>query len=159
MQSSIQASAKEGQHYPVSELVPHSGDMVLLDTVVSAGEETLVAKLRVREDGLFDRQGRVPAYVGIEYMAQAVAAFAGYHAKCAGEAVKLGFLLGSRQFHSNVDSYQCGDELTVSVERLLQADNGMATFECRVCGEGIEQSARLNVFQPENIEEYLKGKK
>lgn len=147
------------QNYPAEELVPHSGDMALLDEVVGVGEETLTATLRVREDGIFDRDGRVPAYVGIEYMAQAVAAFSGYWAKQVGEEVRLGFLLGTRKFLSNIDSFRCGDQLSVDVERLLQAENGMATFECRISGEGVEQSARLNVFQPENIEEYLKGKK
>ena len=140
------------------ELVPHSGDMSLLDKVVDVDEETLKAKLHVRDDGIFSRDGRVPAYVGIEYMAQAVAAFSGYHAKQRGEEVRLGFLLGTRKFNSNIDSYQCGDELTIEVERLLQADNGMATFECRVSGAGAQQSARLNVYQPENIEAYLKEK-
>lgn len=147
------------QYYPAEELVPHSGDMVLLDEVVGVGEETLTATLRVREDGIFDRDGRVPAYVGIEYMAQAVAAFSGYWAKQVGEEVRLGFLLGTRKFFSSIDSFRCGDQLSIDVERLLQAENGMATFECRISGEGVEQSARLNVFQPENIEEYLKGKK
>lgn len=146
------------QYYPAEELVPHSGDMSLLDEIVAVGEETLSAKLRVRADGIFDRNGRVPAYVGIEYMAQAIAAFSGYWAKQAGEEVRLGFLLGTRKFDSNSDSYQCGDQLTIDVERLLQAENGMATFECRISGAGIEQSARLNVYQPENIEEYLKEK-
>ncbi|WP_323846029.1 hotdog family protein [Microbulbifer magnicolonia] len=146
------------QELTAEELVPHSGAMSLLDHLVTVGEETLTAKLRVREDGIFDRHGRVPAYVGIEYMAQAVAAFSGYHAKQAGEEVRLGFLLGTRKFNSNTDSYRCGDELTVEVERLLQAENGMATFECKVSGAGVEQSARLNVYQPENIEQYLQKK-
>jgi len=140
------------------DLVPHSGSMSLLDKVVAVGEETLTATLCVRDDGIFARDGRVPAYMGIEYMAQAVAAFSGYHATRRGEPVKLGFLLGTRKFNSNIDHYQCGDALTVEIERLLQAENGMATFECHISGAGAQQSARLNVYQPENIEAYLKGK-
>jgi predicted hotdog family 3-hydroxylacyl-ACP dehydratase len=132
--------------------------MALLDEVVEVSEEKLLARLRVRADGIFDRNGRVPAYVGIEYMAQAVAAFSGYHARQAGEEVKLGFLLGTRKFHSNIDNYHCGDQLTVEIERLMQSDNGMATFQCHLNGEGIEQSARLNVYQPKNIQEYLQEK-
>ncbi|WP_226876675.1 hotdog family protein [Microbulbifer hainanensis] len=140
------------------DLVPHSGDMSLLDRVLIVGEETLTAELYVRDDGIFARDGRVPGYVGIEYMAQAVAAFSGYHAKQRGEEVRLGFLLGTRKFETSVDSFLCGDKLTVEVERLLQAENGMATFECRVSGDGAQQSARLNVYQPDNIEAYLKEK-
>ncbi|WP_295802363.1 hotdog family protein [uncultured Microbulbifer sp.] len=145
--------------YTAEELVPHSGDMSLLDEVLAVAEETLRARLTVRDDGIFSRGGRVPAYVGIEYMAQAVAAFSGYHAREAGKPVELGFLLGTRHFTTNVAAFDCGSELQIAVERLLQADNGMATFECRLNGEGTEQVARLNVYQPDNIEEYLKEKR
>lgn len=144
------------EQYPAEDLVPHSGEMSLLDEVTAVSDESLTARLRVRDDGIFSRDGRVPAYVGIEYMAQAVAAFSGYHARQQGEPVRLGFLLGTRKFTSNIDSYRVGDELTIEVERLLQAANGMATFECRVSGSGAEQEARLNVYQPDNIEAYLK---
>ena len=147
------------QPYTAEELVPHSGDMSLLDSVVAVAEESLCARLCVRDDGIFSRGQRVPAYVGIEYMAQAVAAFSGYHARQAGEPVQLGFLLGTRRFNTSAAWFDCGAELQVTVERILQADNGMATFDCQLRGEGIEQSARLNVYQPDNIEEYLKEKR
>ncbi|MFS1523228.1 hypothetical protein ACL7TT_03805 [Microbulbifer sp. 2304DJ12-6] len=144
------------QKYTAEELVPHSGDMSLLDEIVLVEEDKLMAKLRVRDDGLFSRDKRVPAYVGIEYMAQAIAAFSGYHAKEKGEDVRLGFLLGTRKFLTNFENYQCGEEITVQIERLLQAENGMATFECWISGSGVEQNARLNVYQPDNVTAYLK---
>lgn len=147
------------QPYSAEELVPHSGDMSLLDEILEAAEESLRAQLIVRDDGIFSRNQRVPAYLGIEYMAQAVAAFSGYHARQAGKPVELGFLLGTRRFASNVAWFDCGSRLQIFVERLLQAENGMATFECQLTGDGIEQSARLNVYQPDNIEEYLKEKR
>ncbi|MFV8782814.1 hypothetical protein ACNKU7_10370 [Microbulbifer sp. SA54] len=150
---------KQIQPYTAEELVPHSGDMSLLDEILTVAEETLSARLTVRDDGIFSRDQRVPAYLGIEYMAQAIAAFSGYHAREAGKPVELGFLLGTRRFTTSAAWFACGSTLTVSVERLLQANNGMATFECHITGDGIEQSARLNVYQPDNIEEYLKEKR
>ncbi|TLM75660.1 hypothetical protein ACONUD_16170 [Microbulbifer harenosus] len=154
-----QHPSSPAQPYSAEELVPHSGDMSLLEEVLEVAEETLRARVKVRDDGIFSRGNRVPAYVGIEYMAQAVAAFSGYHARQAGKPVELGFLLGTRRFNTTVAWFACGSTLEIAVERLLQADNGMATFECRLTGEGVEQSARLNVFQPDNIEEYLKEKR
>ena len=154
-----QNASHSSQPYSAEELVPHSGDMSLLDEILEVGEESLTAQLTVRDDGIFSRNHSVPAYVGIEYMAQAVAAFSGFHAREAGKAVELGFLLGTRRFTTNVATFPCGAQLQIAVERLLQADNGMATFECRLSGEGIEQVARLNVYQPDNIEEYLKEKR
>ncbi|MCH9691963.1 MAG: hotdog family protein [Gammaproteobacteria bacterium] len=146
------------QPYSAGELVPHSGDMSLLDKIVTVDKESLSARLHVREDGIFSRNQQVPAYVGIEYMAQAIAAFAGYHAKCAGQKIKLGFLLGTRKFNSNIEHYSCGELLTIHIKQLLQAENGMAAFECHIEGDGISQRASLNVYQPENSEEYLKRK-
>lgn len=154
-----QNASQSSLPYCAEELVPHSGDMSLLDELLEVAEETLSACLTVRDDGIFSRDRSVPAYVGIEYMAQAVAAFSGYHAREAGKPVELGFLLGTRRFTTNVATFPCGASLHIAVERLLQADNGMATFECRLTGEGIEQVARLNVYQPDNIEEYLKEKR
>ncbi|WP_299597923.1 hotdog family protein [uncultured Microbulbifer sp.] len=154
-----QNPSSPAQPYSAEELVPHSGDMSLVDEVLEVQEETLRAQLTVRDDGIFSRNRRVPAYVGIEYMAQSVATFSGYHARQAGKPVQLGFLLGTRRFASNVAWFECGSQLQITVERLLQAENGMATFECRLSGKGIEQTARLNVYQPDNIEEYLKEKR
>ena len=154
-----QNASQSSLPYSAEELVPHSGDMSLLDELLEVAEETLSARLTVRDDGIFSRDRSVPAYVGIEYMAQAVAAFSGYHAREAGKPVELGFLLGTRRFTTNVATFPCRARLHIAVERLLQADNGMATFECRLTGEGIEQLARLNVYQPDNIEEYLKEKR
>ena len=53
-------------------------------------------ELVVPEAGLFVEDGQVPAWVGIEYMAQAIAAWAGCRARAAGKPPQLGFLLGSR---------------------------------------------------------------
>ncbi|WP_307732400.1 hypothetical protein [Massilia sp. MB5] len=80
-------------------LVPHAGPMALLDRVLEADEESLCAEVAIRADSLFYAEGGVGSWVGIEYMAQAVAAHAGYLARQRGEAVKPGFLLGSRRYH------------------------------------------------------------
>jgi predicted hotdog family 3-hydroxylacyl-ACP dehydratase len=55
--------------------------MVLLDELIGATDSSLEARCIVRNDGLFTlADGRVPAMVAVEYMAQAVAAFAGVRA-------------------------------------------------------------------------------
>ena len=57
--------------------VPHRGGMSLLDDVVRCDDESIEARVRVPADGLFNGDDGVPAWVGIEYMAQAVAAWSG----------------------------------------------------------------------------------
>ncbi|TPQ24422.1 3-hydroxylacyl-ACP dehydratase [Methylomonas koyamae] len=134
--------------WDIAELLPHTGDMVLLDRVVSFEEDRLSAVLTVRGDGLlFGDERAVPAWAALEYMAQAIGAYVGLQAKQAGQPIRLGFLLGSRLLQSNVGSLPVGCELAVTVEKIVQ-DEQLGVFDCRVSGDNIEISAKLNVYQP-----------
>jgi predicted hotdog family 3-hydroxylacyl-ACP dehydratase len=132
----------------VAELLPHTGDMVLLDRVVDCDGQGLTAELTVRGDGLLcGGRESVPAWAGIEYMAQTVAAYAGMQARLAGEPVRIGFLLGTRRYSSNVAVFKVGSVLTVQAIKVIQ-DDGLGVFECRIDGAGVEVTASLNVYQP-----------
>jgi predicted hotdog family 3-hydroxylacyl-ACP dehydratase len=133
----------------IRTLVPHAGRMVLLDRVVSAGAEDLCAEVRICEDSLFCLDGAVGSWVGLEYMAQAIGAYAGYTARLRGEPVKVGYLLGTRCYECLRPSFSAGTLLRIHVKRLLQSENGLASFECRIEDEhGQIASANLSVFQP-----------
>lgn len=121
--------------------------MILLDRIIDFDEHTLSAGLVVRDDGLLGNDKTVPAWAGIEYMAQAVAAYAGIKSKRAGEPIKLGFLLGTRRYTSNVASFDVSTALTVQVKNIIQ-DDKLGVFDCKIYGTGIEISANLNVYQP-----------
>ena len=130
--------------------------MILLDRILCFDEEQIHTRLTVKPDGLFNLpDGSLPAWVGIELMAQSVSAFAGCHARQKGNPVELGFLLGTRKFECNVEAFPAGSELTIHGIRSLEDDNGMGVFECHIHGPGIEASARLNVFRPPQPSQYL----
>jgi predicted hotdog family 3-hydroxylacyl-ACP dehydratase len=131
----------------VTDFIPHSGDMVLLDRIVDFDEQGLTAQLTVRGDELFSPGPSVPAWVGIEYMAQSVAAYVGVKAKQANEPIRLGFLLGTRFYNSNVAAFEVGATLTIRVEKIIQ-DDGLGVFECQILGDGVDITANLNVYQP-----------
>lgn len=131
----------------IAALIPHSGRMILLDRIIDFDEQTLSAELRVRADGLLGDDKTVPAWAGIEYMAQAVAAYVGIRSKLAGEPIKLGFLLGTRRYFSNVPGFAVGTALTIQVKNIIQ-DDKLGVFDCKIHGTGIEISAKLNVYQP-----------
>lgn len=142
--------------WPIAELLPHAGNMILIDEVLSFNDEHVETRLQVRPNGLFNQpDGSLPAWLGIELMAQTIAAYAGCHARQAGMAVELGFLLGTRNFTCNVESFPLGAELRISALCSLQDDNGMGVFECQLLGPGIRAEARLNVFRPPQIASYL----
>lgn len=144
----------------IRTLVPHAGQMVLLDSLVAADGETLCAEVRITADTLFCDGASVGAWVGIEYMAQAVAAFAGYEAQSRGEGVRVGFLLGSRKYEVTCPDFPVGSRLHVQTQRLLQGDNGLGAFDCKIvdandAAGAILANATITVFQPSNVNEFL----
>ena len=142
--------------WPLAELLPHAGDMILIHQVMGFDQEQIHTRLTVRAGGLFNREdGSLPAWVGIELMAQSVAAYAGCRARSEGNPVELGFLLGTRKFECNVEHFPAGAELQIHALRSLEDDNGMGVFECHLTAPGIHASARLNVFRPPQAQNYL----
>jgi predicted hotdog family 3-hydroxylacyl-ACP dehydratase len=131
----------------VASLIPHSERMVLLDRVVEFDGNNLTTEMTVRNDGLFGNEKEVPAWAGIEYMAQAVAAYAGIKSKLAGKPIKLGYLLGTRRYNSNVSSFAVGEALTIHIKNIIQ-DDKLGVFDCSILGNGIEITANLTVYEP-----------
>lgn len=146
----------------IRSLVPHAGPMVLLDRLIAVDEETLCAEVVIGPDTLFcDGQG-VGSWAGVEYMAQAIAAHAGYAARMRGNPVKVGFLLGARRYECSRPSFALGSVLRVHVLRVLQGENGLGAFECRIDDANdpsgaAAATATITVFQPENVNEFLQG--
>ncbi|MDN6855611.1 hotdog family protein [Pseudomonas sp. CAN2814] len=142
--------------WPIASLLPHAGDMILIDEVLDFGDEDIRTRLTVRPGGLFNEaDGSLPAWVGVELMAQSVAAYAGCQARSRGEPVELGFLLGTRQYQCDVASFPAGAQITIHAIRTLQDDNGMGVFECHLEGPDIKALARLTVFRPPEVASYL----
>jgi predicted hotdog family 3-hydroxylacyl-ACP dehydratase len=115
--------------------------------------------VRIHAGSMLTGADGVGAWVGIEYMAQAVAAHAGWLALQRGEEVKVGFLLGSRKYEASVPVFAPGSVLHVHVHRVLQAENGLGAFECRIdVVDGVQSAATatVTVFQPHNVNQFLK---
>ena len=142
----------------VEDLVPHRGDMSWLDTVLSADDETVVAQATVRPDSYFVRDGRAPVWVGVEYMAQAIAAWAGCRARRAGREPNIGFLLGSRRYTSTRDVFPSGTRLRIDARCELLADNGLGMFACSLqAGDEQWAMANVSVFEPADAMAYLES--
>jgi len=146
----------------ITELIPHRFGMVLLERVLSVQDETLCAEALITDSGLFfDAQSNeVGAWLGIEYMAQAIAAFEGYAALLRNEAVKVGFLLGSRHYESYCSGFAPGTVLHVEVHRVLLHENGLGAFECRIADAAngtVLAKATVTVFKPDNVHSFLKN--
>lgn len=134
--------------YPVGELLPHESPMILLDEVIDYDATSLRAAVTITAASMFLEQDGVPAYIGLEYMAQACGAHAGVLAQGAGAPVRIGFLLGTRQYTILTPWFRIGERLTVSVNRTY-CDDEMASFACRIDVDGKPAAeAELNVIHP-----------
>ncbi len=129
--------------------VPHRGAMSLLDRVERCDDQSIVACVRVPAQGLFSGPDGVPAWVGIEYMAQAIAAWSGARARAAGGSPRIGFLLGSRRYEARVPAFAAGAELRIAATSELVGENGLGVFDCTITQDGrVLATARLNVYEP-----------
>lgn len=144
--------------YPIEQVLPHAQPMILLDGFIEAGADHALCKVSISaQSPFFDMASRsVPAYVGIEYMAQTIAAYAGAHKLAAGNGVRLGFLLGCRKYQPAVPAFAEGAELEVSVSKVVMDESGLSVFDCQIMQQStILVSAKLNVFEPENHRDWL----
>jgi len=137
--------------HDLDELIKHQSPMRLIDELCWAEPGKGRCCLTVRDDNLFyseSYQG-LPAHVGIELMAQSIAAVAGYQHKTAGGEIKLGFLLGSRKYQCDVESFALGERYDIFVEELHAESSGLSVFECDIrYKDNVIAQARLNVYQP-----------
>jgi predicted hotdog family 3-hydroxylacyl-ACP dehydratase len=132
----------------IGELVPHGPEMTLIDRLVEYSPERSVATAVVTPANPFFGESGVPAWLGIEYMAQTVAAHAGYEARLRGEPPAIGFLLGTRAYESDVHEFALGSTLTITVEPVAR-EAGLAAFQCSIATDRVVAKAVVNTYQPE----------
>ncbi len=128
-----------GAEFPsVAELVPHTGSMVWLSRVVGHSEDRTICEIDIERFAFLpDPEGNVPAWVGLEFMAQCVAAHGGLMGREAGEAPQIGYLLGSRCLTFHTDCFSSGQTIRVSAARVW-GRSGMVAFDCALhdCATG-----------------------
>ena len=143
---------------PVAEILPQRGRMMLLSAVLEHSDEHTVCAVEVGADGPFvTADGAVPALMGIEYMAQCVAAHAGLRGRAKGEEPRVGFLIGARRldFRSRT-GFRVGQRLIVEVTRAW-GEEEFAMFACRLRDAGSQAvivEGHLNVFLPRSLERF-----
>lgn len=144
------------------DLLPHDMPLVLVDELIDVQELSIHCQVTISDKNIFfNRETKtIPAWVGIEFMAQSVAGWSGYHAWKKGNKSPIGFLLGSRKYKAECSEFQQGDTLDIFAEQILE-NNGMAVFSCYIeCNGQQIASSQLNVFVPteEKLEELLAPK-
>lgn len=132
----------------IQELLPHRPPMLLLDAVVAFDDESVECEVEVRESSTFFEPGGVPAWVALEYCAQAIAAYAGLKAHTAGGQPRIGLLVAARELTLQTEVFQAGERLRIRARRDF-GEERVGRFACEVWRDGaVVANASLSVYLP-----------
>jgi len=106
----------------ITELVPHEAPMLAVDELLEWVDGSGRARLVIKADAFFVRDGAVDTVVALEYMAQAVAACLGQDAYRAGAGVGVGMVIACREMVVGRPRLVVGEELILDVRRVRGAD-------------------------------------
>jgi predicted hotdog family 3-hydroxylacyl-ACP dehydratase len=144
---------------PIERLIPHRGIMLLLEGVSAGDDAAIETHATVPATAWYiDEEGSVPAWIGIELMAQAVAAHVGLRGWLAGTPPKPGVLLGSRAYRASASSVPPGTLLRVSARMSYSDASGFGVYDCAIRSKsGHLASAALKVYQPADFAAFLES--
>lgn len=139
---------------PAAEFVLHRKPMLLLDQLVEAEPGYAVCEWRVSvSDEFFVSGCGVPAFIGIEYMAQSIAVYAGARERVHGRLPPLGLLLGTRHYQANIDFFELDVTYRLVCRELIRDAEGMGSYDCRIMHQDKSVAeARLTVFEKQQGE-------
>lgn len=147
------------KNYKIEQVVPHSAPMILLNRLANYTDESACCEVDISPQSPFyntSLQG-VASYIGCEYMAQTIAAYAGALAKDKGNDVQIGFLIGTRKYKTYAPVFAKGQTLKVTVTKLYQEESGLSVFECQIHhDETLLAEAKINVFQPQDPMQFIR---
>lgn len=145
--------------YDINQVLPHQSPMILIDSLENYDVDSCRCAVVISQHSPFYNTGKngVPSYIGSEYMAQAIAAFAGAHALDENENVQIGFLLGSRKYKTMCSYFTLGATLTITIKELYREDSGLRVFECEILSaeKSVLAQANINVFQPKDPDAFI----
>lgn len=150
-------SPSTGAFPPIEAIIPHRGTMLMLDSVAACSDESLTALASVRADAWYaDEQGAMPAWIGIELMAQAIAAHVGLLSMRDGKPARPGVLLGTRRYEAAQAAFAGSVPLCVTVNELLRSEEGHGAYGCTINQDGeLLAEATVKVYQPRDFQTFI----
>ncbi|MEY2493035.1 MAG: hypothetical protein QOH24_1986 [Verrucomicrobiota bacterium] len=133
----------------IRTLIPHSGLMCLLDTVLEWDDDSIVCRSETHRDPAnpLRRDGQLSALHAFEYGAQAAAVHGGLRARSAGVVAPPCYLAALRDAHLHVARL---DDVTSPLEiraQRLFGDSGNTVYECSVsAGDLLLADGRITIM-------------
>lgn len=141
------------EYLPAAHYLPHRPPMVLVDEVLLIDEERAHCRVRVGRETVLapflNAEGQLPAWFGMEILAQTIGVWSGWHARQLDNAdPRPGMLLGGRDYRCKTVGFPADAVLDARV-RLLMMDEKIGSFEGVIFIDGEWYAGgRLNIYQP-----------
>lgn len=131
--------------------------MLLLDRVIAFETSSTTAEYIPRDTGWYvDEQGNMPAWIGLELMAQTVASHVGLLKRLESAPPKHGALLGTRSYRSTVPFFVPNKALRIHTIMIYRDAGGLGAYDCSiVCGNEKLATATIKVFEPEDFQTFI----
>jgi predicted hotdog family 3-hydroxylacyl-ACP dehydratase len=146
---------------PIEDIIAHRGNMLLIDRLVDFDAESCRAEYTPKAGAWYaDADGNMPAWIGVELMAQTVAAYVGMQKRNANQPPKQGVLLGSRSYKTEASVYAAGEALRMEARAVFRDDRGLGAFECQISRADKKEvlaTAMLKVYEPDDFDAFMKG--
>lgn len=128
-------SADQTESLPaLADILPHRGRAALLDHVEHHDDMETACVVEIESSAWLHRaEGDVPAWVGIEFMAQCIAAREGCIAHTEGRTLAPGFLVRARRVRFQRPAFRPGEVLRIHARRLRGRPGlGAMTYACGI---------------------------
>ncbi len=131
---------------PVADLLPHAAPMLVLESLLDWEPGRCTARMLLRADHPFVRDGHVAGVCLFEFMAQAVAACLGCEASSVGESVRAGMVIACRSMSVDCDVVPVGAELLLRARR-VRGTKSISLFETEAeLGGRVVSRAMMTLF-------------
>lgn len=144
---------------PIEELLLHGGNMLLLAAVQDFSDDAVACRAVPEAGAWYDAGNGMPAWIGIELMAQAIAAHVSLLARRQGKPPRPGALLGTRSYSATVPAFAAGAALRVEARQTFRNADGLASYDCAIrSAEGDTlATAALTAYEPDDFEQFISG--
>jgi predicted hotdog family 3-hydroxylacyl-ACP dehydratase len=130
--------------------------MLLVERVVAWDAQHAVVAAVPKADAWYSADGAMPSWIGIELMAQAIAAHVGLVARSHGKPPKAGVLLGTRQYRATQPRFAASAELIITARMTYRDDSGLGAYDSAITLRGAEvATASVSVYEPPDFAAFL----
>ena len=117
----------------LENILPIQGPMRLLDKIVSCADGVIECEVSHKSSSAFTNlRGQRPAWVGIEYVCQAILALEILARLDEGKAVKPGFIIGAKCAEFSRAFFEPGEELLVRVETQVTVNSIFGAYSGQI---------------------------